>query len=147
MKKQLLIIIIAIMSSIYTFGQSALDFSQVNQTLTNSHLIISLDTSDNIRIKIKPSTDEYLKIDVQIKSPVSKKGVIEFLKKSGRYQLKTYEHSDLYSSVLTKKYKQNLIYVNGAYHKETVIYTLHIPPHIKYKVKLPQQKDNELASR
>lgn len=135
------------MSSFYIFGQSTLDYSQVDQRLNNSHLIISLDTSDNIEIQIKPSTNNHLKITVQVKSPVSKKGVIEFLKKSGRYQLKIYEDSDAYTSVLTTKYKRNIIYVNGAQHKETIIYTLHMPSHIKYKVELPQQKENELAYR
>lgn len=137
--KNILIILITLLCAEIINGQSEIEYSQRESYISNDKLIIYLDTIDFAKVIIKESPNTNLSINVKISGASGKKGVLEYLKKTGRYQLDLYEDENFYASVLSLKNKNHEIFINGNALQDRVIYTLFIPENIQYVIKLPRE--------
>lgn len=139
--KKLILIFFTLLTASILLGQHSIEYSQSNISIENDHLIIFLDTSKHLVIKIKEVTTSTLGIDITVQSAAGKKGILEYLKKSGRYQLEVYAPPQLYSSVLRIKNKPLDVFINGNKLREVVTYTLHIPKELDYEIRTSSQKE------
>jgi hypothetical protein len=135
------------MSTVYLFSQATLNYKQTAQTISNDHVIIYIDTTDNIVLEVKQSYADILAIDVCVKSVAGKKAILDYLKKDGRYKIKIYENPKFYATVLSMKNKNKHIFINNALFQEQITYTIHLPPETKYEVRTPkiQQEQDPVA--
>jgi hypothetical protein len=146
--KNILIILITLLCIEIISGQSEIEYSQGENYISKDKLIIYLDTIDFAKVIIKESFNTNLNITVKVSGESGKRGVLEYLKKTGRYQLDFYENQNSYASILSLRNKNHEIFINGNSLQDKVIYTLYIPENIQYIIKLPEEnKKATLAIR
>lgn len=117
------------------FSQSIIEFSQINENLHTEDIIIALDTSNATIVDIQCSNTNLLEVKTTVTCPACKKGILNYLKKSGRYQLKTYQNDQFYATVISPKYTSKDIFINGSPLIEKVEYTIYLPKGTSYTIK------------
>lgn len=141
--KTLISFFIAILGTCSTWGQESFVYSQSEFSIKNKLLIMVLDTNQNIKLKVKESSDEFIHIEATVRVLACKKGIVDYLKKTGRYHLKMYENDQFYASVLSLKYKMLDVTINGIKIQETIIYTIYIPKGLRHKITVPTKREEE----
>ena len=121
-------------------GQATLDFTLETRALTNDFVIIYLDTTHMIDVSIVRGEPETLRIDARVESTTGKKAILDYLKKDGRYNLKVYEHSKFYATVLSLQNEIKYIFINYAEFLEKITYSIYLPEGTKYEIRVPQKK-------
>jgi len=117
------------------FSQSTIEFSQINEALQTNDVIIALDTCLSTQIEVQYSSIGLLEVKTTVNCPACKKGILHYLKKSGRYQLKTYQNDQFYATVISPKYNSKEIFINGKSLVEQVKYTIYLPKGTSYQIK------------
>lgn len=137
MKKFNLILLFAICWQ-YSHAQATLEFVQESRTLTNKHVIIYLDTTHLIDVHINYINEPNLTIHTKVKCPHGKKAILEYLKRDGRYNLKIYEHSKFYATVISMTNEIRYVFINNNEYMESISYEIELPEGTTYDIRVPQ---------
>ncbi|MFK7798784.1 MAG: hypothetical protein AB8E82_15140 [Aureispira sp.] len=121
-----LFLLIGITSSM---AQASLTFNQTFSTLNATALELQLN-SQNIQIKSTKGSRIIVEAAVKLSSP--NYNLLEFMHKSGRYELK--QQLDANRKVLTLSLKRlnSVMVIKGEEIQETIDYTIYLPNTIKY---------------
>jgi len=121
-----LFLLIGITSSM---AQASLTFNQTFSTLNATALELQLN-SQNIQIKSTKGSRIIVEAAVKLSSP--NYNLLEFMHKSGRYELK--QQLDTNRKVLTLSLKRlnSVMVIKGEEIQETIDYTIYLPNTIKY---------------
>ena len=130
--------LMAIMSFCLCQAQASLDYIQAAQEMTNKHLIVYLDTTHLINITIKYTHEPTLEIHTKVDCPHGKKAVLDYLKRDGRYDLKIYEHSKFYATVLSMQKEFHYVFINDVEYQEKITYELTLPIGTTFDVRVPK---------
>ena len=75
-------------------------------------MVVAVQANENIELEVVTTTRNFVTVDVSVDSPNSKKGVLTYLKNSGRYYLKLYEHNDIHTSYVAFLYDADNVVTN-----------------------------------
>jgi hypothetical protein len=136
--KSIFTLIICFSSLHICLAQATLSYAQTVQSMTNKHLIVYLDTTHLIDVVVTYTDEQNLEIHTNIHCPHGKKAVLEYLKRDGRYDLKIYEHSKFYATVLSMEKEFHYVFINDTEYQENIIYHLSLPKGTTYDIKVPK---------
>lgn len=105
-----------------TFNQT---FSGLNATTLELHV-----NSQNIQIKPTKGSRIIVEASVEISSP--NYNLLDFMQKTGRYELEQQLDTDQKVLVLSTKRLKNVMVIKGEEIRETIHYTIYLPNTIKY---------------
>ena len=138
MKNILIILGLIVSFSNILLAQSTVTFAQDFRRLSNVTLVVAVQANENIELEVVTTTRNFVTVDVSVDSPNSKKGVLTYLKNSGRYYLKLYEHNDIHTSYIAFLYDADNVVINGKPINEKIVITIHVPQDIHCIQKRPK---------
>lgn len=141
--KKLILIFFALLSLNTSSAQQLLEYEQSPIVAEHDHLIIHLDTNKYLQVNITKQVSANIQIMTSVKSSMGKKGTLEYLKKTGRYQLEVYSPPQEQVAVLKARRKAMDVFINGRPMKEVISYTIHLPENMTYEI---QSKTAQQAS-
>lgn len=110
-------------------AQASLTFNQTFSTLNATTLELQLNTQN---IQIKPTKGSRIIVEAAVKISSPNYNLLEFMHKSGRYELQQQMDSDRKALTLSLKRLSSVMVVKGEEIQETIDYTIYLPNTIKY---------------
>lgn len=129
LKKLTFITLFLAIGIVSSMAQASLTFNQTFSTLNATTLELQLN-SENIQIKSTKGSRIIVEAAVTLSSP--NYNLLEFMHKSGRYELKQQLDTNRKVLILSLKRINSAMVIKGEEIQETINYTIYLPNTIKY---------------
>jgi hypothetical protein len=129
LKKLTFITLFLAIGIVSSMAQASLTFNQTFSTLNATTLELQLN-SENIQVKPTKGSRIIVEAAVTLSSP--NYNLLEFMHKSGRYELKQQLDTNRKVLILSLKRINSAMVIKGEEIQETINYTIYLPNTIKY---------------
>lgn len=128
--KNLTLIIFFLFIGISHIGaQASLTFNQTFSALKATTLELHVNSQN---IQIKPTKGSRIIVEASVEISSSNYNLLDFMQKTGRYELEQQLDADQKVLVLSTKRLKNVVVIKGEEIRETIHYTIYLPNTIKY---------------
>ncbi len=115
-----------------SFAQASLTLNQTFSTLQATELQLQV---GNENFQLKSTKGSRIIIETAVRISSSNYNLLEFMKKSGRYELEQQLDADRNVLILSTNRLKNVVVIKGEEISETIHYTIYLPSTIKYAAK------------
>lgn len=129
LKNLTLIVFFLVIGLSHVGAQASLTFNQTFSAFKATTLELKVNSQN---IQIKPTKGSRIIVEASVKISSPNYNLLEFMQKTGRYELEQQLDANQKVLVLSTKRLKNVVVIKGEEIRETIHYTIYLPSTVKY---------------